>query len=215
MQGAFPLLSRFPFLNVFFFFPHCVLFSSISCFIKVSSLSLILLQWKGIIWPAQFLLLLLNVFSFLLMVFHPGWIFCGSLDFEEDIGTFLLAMTAVPFLTSTEPFMEVSVDYILIPHRPGLLSASGPLHMLVPLPGACSSTYYILVPSGWFQFISSGKPSPKHTRSPAHVSHWFISEICLYHWTWSWARDHIFQCDKYLCREWANEGRTYTGFQEK
>ena len=81
-------------------------------------------------------MLLLNVFSLLLMVFHPGLILCGSLDFEEDIGTFPLTMRAVPFLTTTEPFLEVSVDCTLTPHRPGLLSASGPLHMLVPLPAA-------------------------------------------------------------------------------
>lgn len=150
------------------------------------------------------------------MVFHPGWIFCGSLDFEEDIGTFLLAMTAVLLLTSTEPFMEVSVvDYILIPHRPGLLSASGPLICCSSCLG-CSFTYYILVPSGWFQFISSGKPSPNTPAVPLRMSAiGLFQKSVSTHWTWSWARDHIFQCNKYLCREWANEGRTYTGFQEK
>ena len=112
-------------------FSHCVLCSSNSCFIKVSQVyHWFLLQWKGIIWPAQFLLLLLDVFSLLLMAFHPGWILCGSLDFKEDIGTFPLTMTTVPFLRTVEPFMEVSVDYALTPPRPGLLSASGLLHLL-------------------------------------------------------------------------------------
>lgn len=100
------------------------------------------------------------------MVFHPGWIFCGSLDFEEDIGTFLLAMTAVLLSHKHRTFhggfcrLYTNTSQAWAP-----FSASGPLHMLVPLPGACSSTYYILVPSGWISVHILRKPSPKHTRS--------------------------------------------------